>query len=388
MDFNRISYLAVNEKMGLLTAFILWAALLQGFFLALIYILSKRNKSVANTLLGLFLMAIVLEALTTILPFDQIGRYVLNEYFALPEVKLFMPLFFLHFVLEKLGSSHRFAQFLKVNYTIAVFIASISLYNLYLFFSKSSSIARTFDFAFIDTVHFVLQLYAFLISIVAFVIAFREVNWYKKLVQNEYSDYNMLQIKWLWRFIYLLLPAVFLWAAELVRVIVAPENKSVFVLPLFGFIALFLYYISYQAYIHPTFFKKLPESVLDKKQNRKGTVEVENNCSAETSKLIQQCMKENEYYLDHDLTINLFARHIKMSPRLISTCINQNLGQNFNEWVNGFRVEKAKKLIENDAGNKLSIEGIGQESGFKSRSALYTAFKNKLGCSPGQYRQK
>ena len=56
----------------------------------------------------------------------------------------------------------------------------------------------------------------------------------------------------------------------------------------------------------------------------------------ETSRTIKELMMANEYYLDQNLNLNSFAESIKISPRLISSCINQNLGQNFNEWVNGF----------------------------------------------------
>ena len=63
------------------------------------------------------------------------------------------------------------------------------------------------------------------------------------------------------------------------------------------------------------------------------------------------------------------------------------MGYNFNEWVNNYRVEKALQIIRSDKKNSLSIEGIGSDSGFKSRSAMYAAFKKNLGHSPGHYRK-
>ena len=95
----------------------------------------------------------------------------------------------------------------------------------------------------------------------------------------------------------------------------------------------------------------------------------------------------HQYYLDQELTLHSFAKKIDMSSRLISSCINNNMGHNFNEWVNNFRVDRALEIIRSDEENKLSIEGIGSDSGFKSRSAMYAAFKKKLGNSPGHYRK-
>ena len=98
-------------------------------------------------------------------------------------------------------------------------------------------------------------------------------------------------------------------------------------------------------------------------------------------------VEEHQYYLNKELTVHSFAKEIDMSPRLISSCINKNIGVNFNEWVNNYRVDYALSIITSDFDNLLSIEGIGSDSGFKSRSAMYTAFKKKLGNSPGHFRK-
>jgi AraC-like DNA-binding protein len=53
-----------------------------------------------------------------------------------------------------------------------------------------------------------------------------------------------------------------------------------------------------------------------------------------------------------------------------------------------YRIEFAKKLIENPENDHLSYEGIGLESGFSTRSRFYAAFQEIEGCSPGEYREK
>jgi AraC-like DNA-binding protein len=59
---------------------------------------------------------------------------------------------------------------------------------------------------------------------------------------------------------------------------------------------------------------------------------------------------------------------------------------NFNEWVNNYRVDKALEILQDKKNDHFSIEGVGIDSGFKSRSAMYTAFKKKTGQSPGNFR--
>ncbi len=369
--------------MGSIVHFLVGAAFLQGFFLSLIYIFSKKHKSVANTFLGLFLLATVVEALNSdILPFEKVGTYVTREYFALPDVVLFIPLFFLRFVLEKLGNSHKYKRFFLVNYILALLISLITLVNLYWFFFESSSISLKYGPQFIFWIHFGIKAFAFIITTYCFLLALNEILQYRKLVRNEFSDYNLLQINWLLNLVYLLLPAILLWGIAILFAAVAPYPEDLD-MGIFGIVAIFLFYLSYQAYVRPNLFERLPDSILKNDSSFE-----DDGCSQEKSSQIEALMVENEFFLDQDLSLHSFAKAISRSPRMISNCINQNFRQNFNEWVNGFRVQRAQELIKNDKKNRLSIEGIGLESGFKSRSSLYAAFKNTTGCSPGEYRKR
>ena len=207
---------------------------------------------------------------------------------------------------------------------------------------------------------------------------------YRTLVRNEYSDFGMLQINWLWQFIFTLIPAALLWGIELLRILITGYGYEEFVLITWVFVAFFIYVLSYKAFHHPNLFEKFPEPILVK--NGKSIKNKDHKCDKANSKAIHIFMKANESFLNQNLTIHHFAREIDMSPRLISSYVNQNLGVNFNEWVNGFRVDKALEIMKNDIHNTLSIEGIGSDAGFKSRSAMYAAFRKKLGNSPGFFR--
>lgn len=364
---------------------ILWAALIQGLFLALLYIFSKKHKSFANTLLGLFLISIILEALTTAIPINFIGTYSIGTYFSLPEVKLFIPLFFLHYVLEKIGSTLKYKRLLKYHYILAAGVASITVINLILFWFGATTIPEVFGFTNVENFHLAQQLYAFGILICAFTIAIKETLAYRTLVRNEYSDQKMLQINWLWQFILMLLPATILWGIEIGRILLMKDQEYHFESIIWGLVTIFLYFLSYKAYLHQNLFETFPDSPLNKVSEN--IEEPENyKCDEKQSNMIHQFMSEKKLFLNQDLTLHHFAEAINMSPRLISTCINKNFGNNFNEWVNGYRVEKAIQLLKADVKNQWSIEGIGLAAGFKSRSTMYAAFQKKLGHSPGHYR--
>ena len=98
-------------------------------------------------------------------------------------------------------------------------------------------------------------------------------------------------------------------------------------------------------------------------------------------------MEQDKLFLKVDLTINELAMAVGGSPKKVSACVNKAFGTNFSEWVNRYRVEEVKEKINSPKNDHLTIEAIGQDSGFKSRSAMYAAFKKFTGESPASLRQ-
>jgi AraC-like DNA-binding protein len=177
-----------------------------------------------------------------------------------------------------------------------------------------------------------------------------------------------------------------LWGVELVRILFGGFGQSDIVVVTWGFIALFNYFVSYKAFSQQDLFdasiKKNDRKVISstKAEEQKA---VGDNTICER---IRISMETEKFYLKQDLSIHDFAKEINTSPRLISTCINKSFGFNFNEWVNNYRVDKALEILKDKNSDLLSIEGVGSDSGFKSRSAMYIAFKKKTGETPGYFR--
>jgi AraC-like DNA-binding protein len=372
--------------MEIIVTTLIWAAVFQGFLLGIIFIFSKKHKSFSNKLLGLFLITFIFSAVSDLIPFDYIVDYNISRLFATPEVKLLSPVLFLHYVLQKIGRTNFFKTFLKVNYSIAIAIVSISLINLILFLTGKKTIYDLFETNVVESFYMIQQYYAFLFTVVVSAISIIETLKYRKIAKNEFSDLTMLSISWLWQFIFILAPVIVLWGAELLRIIFGGLGQSEIVTVAWGFIALFIYFVSYKAFTHQDLFDKSKQEII-RKENATIVPEKEKLADGKKScESIKEAMETGQYFLNHDLTIHQFAKEINKSPRLISNCINQSFGFNFNEWVNNYRVEKALEILQDKNNDHLSIEGVGADSGFKSRSAMYIAFKKKTGETPGHFR--
>lgn len=365
---------------------LIWAALLQGLLLGLLYMLSRKHRSLANKLLGLFILAFVFEAFTFI-SLGSFWGYSTDSYFTLPEVKMLLPIFFLHYVLEKLGRAKHYNYLLKGHYLFALSFISITVFNVSLFVFRGQTIYDLFEFRIVEGVFMIMQYYAFFLTIASVVISIREILKYSDLVKNTYSDLELLQIRWLWQLVLGVIPIVLVWGMELVWIILGGRGESVFTIFVWFLIIIFIYFLSYKAYQQKNLLEKLPQSAKSGEEVNFPTENSNQKDFGELGKKLNDFMESSKIYVRHDLTLYDLAQAVDVSPRLISACINQKFGNNFAEWVNGFRVEEALASLKDPTCNHFSVEGIGTDSGFKSRSAMYAAFKKRTGHSPGHFRK-
>lgn len=374
--------------MEIIVTTLIWAAVFQGLLLGLVFIFSKKHRSFSNKLLGFFLITFIFGAISDLIPFDFIGKYDIGNLFASPEVKWLFPVLFLHYVLEKIGRTGYLKKFLVGNYIVAFGIMSITFFNVTLFLVSGKSI---YDFLAADAVesfYMVQQYCAFLVTVTVFIFAVVETFKYRSIAKNEYSDSTMLAISWLWQFIFLMVPVILLWGIELVRILFGGFGQSDIVVVTWGFIAIFNYFVSYKAFSQQDLFDASKVKIANEvifptiAEEQKATGD---NMICEKIKI---SMETEKFYLKQDLSLHDFAKEINTSSRLISTCINKSFGFNFNEWVNNYRVDKALEILKDKNSDLLSIEGVGSDSGFKSRSAMYIAFKKKTGETPGYFRTR
>jgi AraC-like DNA-binding protein len=103
---------------------------------------------------------------------------------------------------------------------------------------------------------------------------------------------------------------------------------------------------------------------------------------------IDTYMKTSEAFLLHELTIIDVGKKLNIHPKKISTCINTIFNQNFNNYINQLRIKKAENILTDQSSSYFSIEGIGKEVGFHSKSAYYSAFRKFTGTTPAKYKER
>jgi AraC-like DNA-binding protein len=91
-------------------------------------------------------------------------------------------------------------------------------------------------------------------------------------------------------------------------------------------------------------------------------------------------------YLNADINLATLAASMNLTTHQLSYIINNGFQQNFFQFINGYRVEKAKTLLISARTEKLTILGIAYESGFSSKTAFNTTFKKVTGQTPTQFK--
>lgn len=91
------------------------------------------------------------------------------------------------------------------------------------------------------------------------------------------------------------------------------------------------------------------------------------------------------HYTDSGLTQNEVSEHIGITVSYLSERFKEVTGQSFPTYLNTYRVEKAKQMLQTTG---LSIQEVGYLCGFNSAQSFIRVFKKYVLMTPGQYRNQ
>lgn len=107
-----------------------------------------------------------------------------------------------------------------------------------------------------------------------------------------------------------------------------------------------------------------------------------------TLQLIEQkfsLIVDKELFLNPNFTLEDAAKELKITKHILSQYVNEILGKSFSSLIREYRVEKAKQLLATES--NYTIESLGYDSGFNSKSTFFTAFKKITGSTPAEYQK-
>lgn len=146
--------------------------------------------------------------------------------------------------------------------------------------------------------------------------------------------------------------------------------------------AVIVVYVGIKGYFTDTV--ELSELNPDDTQPKKPELKKVENRS-ETRDSLFEFMEAEKPYLDPELTLSQLAVGLGIPRAQLSDVLNKEIGKNFNDFINGYRVEAFKKMIADGRHQQLSVLGLAEEAGFNSKATFNRVFKKHTDLSPTQF---
>lgn len=143
------------------------------------------------------------------------------------------------------------------------------------------------------------------------------------------------------------------------------------------FFSFLLYAFSFLLLKRPNFaMEKYRNSSMDVSSSKKHMQEIRSLFETET------------LYLDSELNMTKVAQKLGIPARDVSQVINENEQQNFSEFVNQYRIKKAKDLLVDPSYAQEKIATVAYDCGFGNVTSFNLAFKAATLLTPSQYRKQ
>lgn len=256
--------------------------------------------------------------------------------------------------------------------------------------SQNGYLVQNFQWKYLDPFHL---MFSYVQTIVYLVLTLQAYFNYRKNIQNYFSNTYRLELNWIRNFLFIY---TFLFVYDLGQSMV---NLAITEMSwtqkwwLQFFNALAILYVGVMGYFTNT--GSISGLQFDGNRTLLATSDVEAQKSPAQNSLlddsvltsIKQYFSEQRPYLDPDLNLLQLAEDLGMNRAALSEAINSGFGQNFNDFVNSYRVAAVEKMLAEGRHKQLSLLGIAHECGFNSKATFNRVFRKFTQQSPSQYLQ-
>lgn len=356
------------------------AGVLQGLILGILLIILNKKKLKSTFFLGLFLIVYALQRIPHILAeVHAFDKY--PELFLLPLTFLWIiyPLFFIY------TQQISILQDAKTKYWLLYPGLLFYIFQIYIYFLPYETKLAIAPEPWFELCFFIGILFGWSVAI-----------WNLKIISNHkievYNQFSMTRYKELrWARTFLIVSVI---GSMIYLFQHFAMDKNIYSRIFFLIFDLtIIYWVSYHG------VKQINvQSVLSKEdifESTRSPIAIKNNTTTSKDKSSQYLMEQidkymttSEEFINKELSITDLASKLNVHPKRISNTINTLRKKNFNSYVNQFRIHKAIAMLKSNMSINLSMDGIGKEVGFHSKSAFYAAFKKVTGTTPTKFIEK
>ncbi len=372
----------------------------QAVFFAVL-VLSKKGKSVSDKILAVWLLIFAAHLAFVYFAY-QSGHVFYIDYGYLPSgtIVLYYTLMYLYAKsLISQDNTFKVKWLLHLIPTVIVYLSVIP-FALLSYEEKADLVIHLTTNAYLNLVFGIIILFA----TIYLVATLRLLKKHKASVRKMFSYEENINLNWL-RMLAFLLILLWMIISGLTAYVFYLESTSALVLPedhmildmqgqsafvVFVFLLGFFGIKQQIIYSAPTPKDKALEPTSDAQDNdnryKKSCLRKED--SENHLKELLNYMEEEKPYLNGKLSLKEVAEKMDISTNHLSQVINENLGKNFFDFVNGYRVELVKQKMIDPANKTYTLLSLAYDCGFNSKSSFNSIFKKLEGLTPTEFLKK
>lgn len=217
-------------------------------------------------------------------------------------------------------------------------------------------------------------IYTVLYGIGFLVYIYRSVKRYNRMLSENYSNIEFLHVNWLLEVVVMLVATFVAWTISCY--FTSWIVDSCYQLLLLGMWVVTLYHADRQQ--TPTL--EQTSSATSAKMPSDGVL------SGALVVKLDNLLVEEKIWRNPQLTLSDLAVAVGTNRTYLSNYLNHSLNTTFYDYINGYRLEAALKVLDDPASTATMVE-IAESCGFNSISTFRRVFVRAKGCSLAEYRQ-
>ena len=351
---------------------VIWIGLSQSLFAGII-IAAKPKAQVQDKILSAWLFLLAIEFLSCGIDFLFWGIPMLSSSFL-----LFNPAFYLY--VKSLTTPDFKLQRLQLLHLTPFILFELSTYilkqkfTLNDFFLSDSNQWFRYTFSIASLISWIIYNY----------ISISMVSKHRKKLENEFSSIQKdNNLKWL---LFLIIIYNLYCGFSLICGIVlvsAPNSIPPHYVYNYSALLILIYIFGFYGLRQKRIF--IPEKTNEISKEKYAKSVLTDSKKSEIKCRIISFVEDTEAYLKPELNMTWLSTQTGIPKHNITEVLSTEMNKNFFGFINEYRVKKVKELLMRK--NYYSIEGIGYECGFSSKSSFFTVFKSITGMTPLEYKK-
>ena len=204
-------------------------------------------------------------------------------------------------------------------------------------------------------------------------VGFRNVHRYHQWCEENFSNLDNIDAQWIVRYIMMVM------LAGLVFYYLCVSDDPARAFTQQWYLMFVLCYTTDQVLHRPDPWERLHSTAVEEEKEEEPDPAI-----AAYRATLETWIEKEKPHLNPDFQLTDLHQVLPMNRSYLSRFIKSAYGRSFYQWVNGLRIEEAKRLMTEQP--DLKIQDVAERCGFSSRSVFTQVFTRETGVAPSDWK--